>query len=211
MPTEAAAKALSNLRDGSMFNWTVIPVLILVLYIYAVEVERRNWNVLFAGLAFWGMDWFNEIWNGLVFHFTQRAPVWAAPGDTAFLILIGLNIEICMMFAFMGIVAAKMLPRDPKMTILGVPNRWFLAVTMSVLCVVVEFFLNAVDALTWDWPWWSMRSPLPIIVFGYLHFYVVAFWVHDMASVRAKAQTVGGIFAFDAACLIIFGPWLGWI
>ena len=57
----------------------------LVVYIYAVEVERKNWNLFFAGLAFWGMDWFNEIWNGLVFHFNGYAPVWGAPGKTAYL------------------------------------------------------------------------------------------------------------------------------
>ena len=61
----------------------------LVVYIYAVEVERKNWNLFFAGLAFWGMDWFNEIWNGLVFHFNGYAPVWGAPGKNAYLILIG--------------------------------------------------------------------------------------------------------------------------
>jgi hypothetical protein len=211
MPSEFSLQALANLRDGSHFNWTVIPVLVLVFYIYAVEVERRNWNVFFAGLAFWGMDWFNEIWNALVFHFTQFAPMWAAPADSAYLILIGLNIEISMMFAFMGIMAAKLLPTDRKQAILGVPNRLFIAVSLSIGCVIVEIFLNAVDALTWDYAWWSARSPVPIVVFGYLTFFVVAFWVHDMPSIRSKARTVGAIYAFDAACLIAFGPILGWL
>ncbi len=203
--------AMANLRDGSLFNWTVIPTLVLVMYIYATEVERRNWNVLFAGLAFWGMDWFNEIWNGLVLHFTGYAPCWAAPGDTAYLILVGLNIEICMMFAFMGIMGAKMLPRDKHLKILGVPNRLFLAVNLSIGCVIIELFLNAVDALTWDWWWWSAKMPIPIFLFGYLHFYLIAYWVHDMDDVRRQARTVGAIFAFDAVCLILFGPVLGWI
>ena len=78
MPTDFASRALANLRDASHFQWYVIPILVLVLYLYAVEVERRNCNALFAGLAFWGMDWFNEICNGLVFHFTQYAPMWAS-------------------------------------------------------------------------------------------------------------------------------------
>jgi hypothetical protein len=211
VPTEFAREALANLRDGSLFNWTLIPTLVLVIYIYSVEVERRNWNVFFAGLALWGMDWFNEIWNALVFYFTQYAPVWAAPGDTAFLILIGLNVEISMMFAFLGIAAAKMLPRNRDTRILGVPNRWFLALTLSIFCVIVEIFLNAVDALTWDYWWWSARFPFLIVVFGYLTFFVVAFWVHDMKTVRAKASAVASIYAFDALCLILFGPVLGWI
>lgn len=211
MPSEFSQQALASLRDTSHFNWTVVPLLVLVFYVYSVEVERRNWNVVFAGLALWGMDWFNEIANSLVFHFTGYAPLWAAPADSAFLILIGLNIEICLMFAVMGIMAAKMLPPDPDTRILGFPNRWFLAVTFSILAVVVELFLNAVDALTWDYAWWSARFPLLIVIFGYLTFFVVAFWVHDMKTIRAKAQTVGTIFAFDAACLVLFGPVLGWI
>ncbi len=211
MPTEFAQQALENLRDGSLFNWTVVPIFVLVLYVYTVEVERRNWNVFFAGLALWGMDWFNEIWNSLVFHFSQFAPVWAAPADTAYLILIGLNIEISLMFAFLGIVAAKMLPADRKLRILRIPNRWFLAVVLSIFCVIVELFLNAVDALTWDYWWWSARYPFLIVIFGYLHFFVVAFWVYDMKSIRSKLWTVGSIYAFDAACLIVFGAILGWL
>jgi hypothetical protein len=211
MPSEFAAQALENLRDGSHFNWTVIPIVVLVIYVYSVEVERRNWNVFFAGLALWGVDWFNEIWNGLVFHFTQYSPMWAAPGDTAFLILIGLNIEICMMFAVLGVAAAKMLPADKHMKILRIPNRLFVAVSLSATAVIIELFLNAVDALTWDYWWWSARSPLPILVFGYLHFFVIAFWVHDMKEVRTKVVAVTSIFTFDAACLIVFGGILGWI
>jgi uncharacterized membrane protein len=211
MPTESARQALSILRDGSQFQWYVIPLLAVVLYLYAVEVERRNWNLVFAGLALWGVDWFNEIWNGLVFHFTQYAPVWGAPGKTAYLILIGLNIEICFMFAVAGIVVAKLLPRDRSLRILGLPNRFFIAVAASVFCVVVELFLNAVNALTWDYSWWNARAPWLIIVFGYLHFFVVAFWVHDMVSVSRKARTVGAIFAVDAVALVLFVGVLGWI
>jgi len=89
VPTDASIDALQILRDGSQFQWYVIPLFALVVYVYAAEVEKRNWSLVFAGLAFWGMDWFNEIWNGLVFHFTQYAPVWGAPGKTAYLVLFG--------------------------------------------------------------------------------------------------------------------------
>lgn len=211
MPTEASVRALKILRDGNQFQWYVIPLLALVLYLYAVEIERKNWNLVFAGLALWGMDWFNEIWNGLVFHFTQYAPVWGAPARTAYLILIGLNIEICFMFAVAGLIVAKVLPADKTRPILGIPNRLFIAVTASVFCVIVELFLNAVGALTWDYRWWNARAPWLIIVFGYLHFFVVSFWVHDMHSIRKKAATVGTIFAVDAVSLILFVGILGWI
>ncbi len=209
--TDAAVQALEILRDGSQFKWYVIPLFAFVVYVYAVEVERRNWNLVFAGLAFWGMDWFNEIWNSLVLHFSGYAPVWGAPGKTAYLILVGLNIEICFMFAVAGVVFGKMLPPDPKLKILGIPNRIFLGVANSVFCVIVELWLNSVGALTWDWPWWNARAPILIVLFGYLHFFLVSYWVHDMKTVRAKVITVGAIFGFDIVCVLVFGVALGWI
>lgn len=44
--TESALAALEHLRDSSRIQWYVIPLLLLVLYVYAVEVERRNVRVL---------------------------------------------------------------------------------------------------------------------------------------------------------------------
>ncbi len=211
MESEAAARALSILRDGSQFSWYVIPLFALVVYVYAVEIERRNWSLVFAGLAYWGMDWFNEIWNALVFHFTGYAPVWGAPGDTAFLILIGLNIEICFMFAVAGVTFGKMLPPDPRQKILGIPNRLVIAVGGAAFCVFVEVLLNAIGALTWDYAWWSASAPWLIFLFGYLHFFLVSFWVHDMPTLRAKTTTVGVIYAVDLAAILVFGVILGWI
>jgi hypothetical protein len=211
MPTESALQAQEILRDGSLFQWYVIPLFALVVYVYAVEIERRNWDLFFAGLAFWGMDWFNELWNSLVFHFTNHAPVWGAPGETAYLILIGLNIEITFMFAIAGIAFGKMLPSDKGMRILGLPNRLLFAIVGSVFCVFVEILLNSVGALTWDYPWWSMGAPWLIFLIGYLPFFLVSFWVHDMVSIRSKIITVGVIFAVDVVAILIFGLILGWI
>ena len=211
MPTQAAMEAARILRDGSLFQWYVITLFALVVYVYSVEIERRNWNLVFAGLAFWGMDWFNEIWNSLVFHFTNYAPVWGAPGKTAYLILIGLNIEITFMFAIAGIAFGKMLPPDKGLRILGIPNRLFLAVVNAAFCVLVEIWLNSVGALTWDYSWWSARSPIPIFLFGYLTFFLVSYWVHDMKSVRSKVAAVAVIFGVDIVAAVLFGGILGWI
>ena len=211
MPTEAALEALKILRDGSLFQWYVITLFAFVVYVYAVEVERSKWDMVFAGLAFWGMDWFNEIWNGLVFHFTQYAPVWATPGKTAYLILIGLNIEISFMFAIAGIGFAKLLPKDKRKKILGVPNRLFFAISGSIFCVFVEIILNSIGALAWDYPWWSTSAPWLIFLFGYLHFFLVSFWVFDMETLKRKVLTVATIYAVDIVCLIIFMGILKWI
>lgn len=209
--TEFAQEALAILRDGSQFQWYVIPLLAIVVYIYVNEVEKRNWNVVFAGLAFWGMDWINEIVNSVFFHLNGRAPFWGAPGDTAYLILIGLNIEIMFMFAFAGIAWSKMLLPQKSTKILGIPNRWFVAITGSVFCVFIEVLLNSVDALTWDWSWWDANTPWLIFLFGYLTFFVVAFWVHDMETVKKKAITTGAIWTIALALVLVFGVGFGWI
>ena len=211
MPAETAQRALAILRDGSQFQWYVITLFALVAYVYAVEVERRNWSLVFAGLALWGTDWFNEIWNALVFHFTNYAPVWGAPASTAYLPLIGLNIEICFMFAVAGIAFTKMLPKDKSAKVLGIPNRLFFAVVDAAFCVFVEVLLNGVGALTWEYSWWNARAPWLIFLVGYLPFFLVAFWVFDMKHVRNKAVFVGSLLGLDAVCLIIFGAVLKWI
>jgi hypothetical protein len=199
------------LRNPATFQWYVITLFALCVYVYAVEIERRNWSLIFAGLAFWGMDWFNEIWNGLVFHFTNYAPVWGAPGQTAYLILIGLNIEICFMFAIAGITFSKMLPPDKSLKVLGLPNRLVFAILGSIFCVIVELLLNAAGALIWDYSWWNVGAPWLIFLIGYLPFFLVSFWVFDMPTVRQKAITVGSILGFDLFCLILFAGVLHWI
>ena len=211
MPTEFAQQALAILRDPGLFQWYVIPLLAIVMFIYSSEMHRGSWNAVFAGLAFWGADWINEIINSIFFHLNGYAPLWAAPGGTAYLILIGLNIEIMFMFAIAGIAWAKVLPADRTTKILGVPNRWFIALTGSAFCVLVEILLNRIDALTWDWPWWSATAPWLIFVFGYLWFFLIAFWVHDLNDSRRQARAVG--FLWGAACLLvlIFGAGLGWL
>jgi hypothetical protein len=209
--TESASQALAILRDGSQFQWYVVVLLAFAFYVYTVEVEKRNWSLVLAGLAFWGMDWFNEIWNGLVMHFTGYAPVWGAPGKTAYLILVGLNIEIMFMFAVSGIIWTKMLLPDRKTKILGLPNRWVVAIAGSAFCVFVEYLLNGVGALTWDYPWWNRGAPWLIFLFGYLTFFVAAFWVYDMKTLKAKLIAVGTIWAVVIASLILFIPILHWI
>ncbi len=211
MPTESALAALKHLRDGSTFQWYVIPLFAFVVYVYAVEIEKKNWSLMFAGLAFWGLDWFNEIWNALVFHFTQYAPVWGAPGKSAYTILIGLNIEISFMFAIAGITFAKMLPRDREGKVLGIPNRLLFAIIGSIFCVFVEVLLNSIGALTWEYSWWNARAPWLIFLIGYFYFFIVSFWIYDMKGLNKKAMVVGMIYLIDVTSLFVFGAILKWI
>ncbi len=209
--TESAVRALSQLRDGSNFQWYVISLLSFAFYVYTVEAEKKNWNLILAGLAFWGADWLNEIINGLVLHFTGYAPIWGEPGPTAFLILVGLNIETMFMFAVAGIIWTKMLHPDKSFKYLGIPNRWAVGIFGSAFCVFVEYLLNSANALTWDWPWWNRGMPLLIFLFGYLWFFVFAFWVYDMPAMKSKLQTVGAIWSVNILGLVVFAGILKWI
>ncbi len=199
------------LRAPRHLDWAVITLLALVVYVYAAEVERRDWSAILAGLAFWLMDWFNEIVNALFLHFNGRGALWTTTGRTSFLILIGLTIEISLFFAINGIVFVKLLPADRSVRILGLPNRWAIAIALSVVSVIVELLLHADGVFHWYYWWWNVATFPVIVVFGYLTFYVVAFTVYDMPTRKRQLRTVGALATIDALGLIVFGVILGWI
>jgi hypothetical protein len=199
------------LRAPGQFDWSTVTLLALVVYVYAVEVEKANWSVVLAGLAFWLMDWANEIVNALVLHFNGHAALWTVTGHSSFVILIGLTVEISLFFAINGIVFAKLLPADRSARIFGVPNRWFMAIGLSLVSVGVELLLHADGVFHWYYWWWNVASFPVIVVFGYLTFYVVSFTVHDMPRRMRQLQLVGGLAALDLIAGLLFGPLLGWI
>ena len=199
------------LRDGSQFKWYVITLLALVLYVYAVEVERRRWDVILAGLAFWLADWVNEIANSLVLHFTDRAAIWTVTGDTAYLVLIGLTVEISLMFAIAGVIYVKSLPPDPAKRILGMPNRLAVGLALSIFSVFVEVLIRDAGFFHWEYWWWNFPFVIPIVLFGYLWFFLVAAYVYDMKDLRRQLRFVGTMAASVAAALVVFGPVLEWL
>ena len=115
------------------------------------------------------------------------------------------------MFAVSGIIWSKMLLPDKKMRILGIPNRAFIAVAGAIFCVIIEMLLNAAGALTWDYPWWSRQAPWLIFLIGYLTFFIMAFWVYDMKTMKSKLLTVGIIWGVVLVSLVVFIPVLNWI
>ena len=209
--TDFTVEAQDMLRDADQFKWYVVTLLVLVLYVYAVEAERRRWDILLAGLAFWLADWINEIANALVLHFTDRAAVWTVTGDTAYLILIGLTIEISLMFAVSGVVYVKTLPLDPRAKMLGLPNRLAIGLVLSCFAVLVEVLLNEAGVFHWEYWWWNVPFVLPIILIGYLWFFLIAAYVYDLPDDRARLRVVGAMAALVATSLILFGPILDWI
>ncbi len=203
--TPHAQDALNSLRDASQFNWAVVPVFVIVLWLYANEIEKRRWGVVFGGLALLAADTFNELWNSAFFHLTGRAPVWGAPGHSSYQILIGWNIEIVLMFATLGLAAAKLLPEDKTMRILGIPNRVFFVALNAALAVGVEIVLNRLGVLTWDWPLWSARFPFLVFLIGYVPFFAACFWVHDLPTLRARVWAVSAMFGVN----LVFATGLG--
>ena len=166
-----------------------------MLYVYAIEVERRRWDIVLAGLAFWLVDWVNEIVNALILHFSDKAPLWAVTGDTSYLILIGLTIEISFMFAISGIVYVKTLPRDPRCGSSACRTGSSSGSLFSCLAVFVELLLHAAGVFHWEYWWWNVPFVPLIVLFGYLWFFLVAAYVYDMATPRRQARFVAAMAA----------------
>jgi hypothetical protein len=212
--SDYSKSALEILRNPQVtLKWYVVPLLLLVMYIYYKELSEKHYSVVMGAAALWGMDLFNEIWNSIVFHAGGLAPVWGTPwpaGDTALLLLIGYNIEISFMFAVMGIVVCLALPKDTKKKFFGVNNRVFYVVVFTSLACLVECFLNWSGVLTWEYAWWSHSCPWLLWLIGYLPFFTMAVIVHDQKLMKSKWITLGIIFGVDIVLLVIFGI-IGWL
>lgn len=202
--------ALRQLRDPHQFRWYAVALLAFVVYAYATEVERRRWEIVAAGVAVWLADWFNEIVNALVLHVSDRAALWTATGPTAYQLLVGLNVEITFMFAVAGIVYGKLLPTRRSVRLFGLPNRFAVALGLSLVSVAVELFLHATGTFHWEYWWWNTASFPVIVVFGYLWFYLFAARVHD-APPRHRIMLLGSLGAIDLAMGLVFGVGLGWL
>ena len=214
--TEASVRALSGLWDLTMLKWYVIPLLAIVFYIYAREIKeaRRsgNWDAVLAGLTLFGMDFFNETWNGWVFALTGRSAVWTTPGDTALRTMVGWNIEIMFMFAISGIIYYHTISDDPKEKILGLPNRWFWAVGYAAFCVFVEVLLNIGGHLVWEYPFWNrtFAGIWLIFLFGYFSFYAAIILVLGIKKRSRQILTVALIYAVPILMNIFGRGIMGW-
>ena len=214
--TQATIQALQGLRDVSMIKWYVIPLLAIVFYIYTREMKEArtsgNWNAIFAGLTIFGVDFFNETWNGWVMHLTQRSAVWTTPGDTALRTMVGWNIEIMFMFSILGIIFYHTLT-GKNIKILGIPEQWFWAIGYSAFCVFVECLLNVGGHLVWEYEYWrlSFKGVWLIFLFGYFHFFFFANIVIGLSTIKKKIIAVGIIYAVPIIMNIIALGFLGWM
>jgi hypothetical protein len=203
---EVTTQALNILRKADHFHWFVITLLAFVVYVYATEISKKNWKGIAAGLALYTVHWFYEIMNALIQHFTGHA-LWTVPTGTAFLLLVGVGIELSFMFSVAGLVLSKLLPDDPKKRILGVNNRLVFAVGNAAFFAAVEILLVKTPAFAWVYPWWG---PLPVFLTVYIPFFLAAFVCYDWPP-RRQVIFIGSFAALDVLMLIVFAGFLKWI
>jgi hypothetical protein len=203
---EVTDAALSILRSGENFQWYVITLLALVIYVYLNEIAKKNWRGVAAGLSLYMVHWAFEIGNALIQHFSGHA-LWTVPTGTSFLLLVGVGIELSFMFAIAGLVLSKLLPDDPKLKIAGVNNRLLFAVGNAALFSFIEIFLARTPAFAWVYPWWGS---FPVFLTVYIPFFVVAFYCYDWAP-RVQKAVIGSLFVVNVTAMVLFAGVLRWI
>lgn len=203
---ELTEQAMNILRDGTNFQWYVIPILAFVVYVYASAVEQKKYKQVAAGLALYMTHWFFEIINALIQKFSGHA-LWTVPEGTSYLLLVGVGIELSLMFAAAGLIMSKLLPENRNLKIFGMPNRIFFAVMNAALFSVIEIFLATTPAFHWVYPWWGS---IPVFVTVYVPFFLSAFYCYDMEPKHQK-RYIGGIAAVNVVLMVVFGGILGWI
>jgi hypothetical protein len=105
----------------------------------------------------------------------------------------------------------KTLPADPRAKLLGMPNRLAIGLGYSLVATGVEVLLHATGYFHWEYWFWNVSFVLPIVIFGYLWFFLIAAHVYDMGDIRRQARFVAAMAAAVAAALIVLGPILEWI
>lgn len=207
--TPATIQALDGLRDLSMIKWYIVPLLLIVIYIYNLEINKArlsgNWNAVFAGLTVFGLDFFNETWNGWVLWFSGRSAVWTTPGDTALRVTVGWNIEIIFMFLILGIAFYYMISPKQDKKILGLDEKWFMAIVCTILCVFVECVLNKAGLLVWEYALWSrsFAGIWLVLIIGYFPFFAGAIFVMTRKTMKQKLITLGVIYSVPILMNII--------
>lgn len=202
---EATGQALSILRSGDQFQWFAIPLLVMVLYIYGNEYERGNYKAIAAGLGLYMVHWFVEIGNAVIQHVSGHA-LWTVPTGTAFSIMVGVGIEISIMFSIAGIVTTKLLPKDPAAKMLGINSRVFVAVSTAAAAGIIEIFLVKTPTFVWIYPFWGAFAVFALV---YVPFFAAAVWCYD-APLKKSFTFIGILGAINLAGLVVFGT-LGWI
>ncbi|MFX0101904.1 MAG: hypothetical protein ACFFCS_20230 [Candidatus Hodarchaeota archaeon] len=201
---EATNDALAILRDGTNFQWYVIFMLVAVLFIYFSEVNKKNFRGIAAGLLVYMIHWLAEIINALIQAASGHA-LWTVPKGTSFLILIGVGIELSLMFSIAGLAMSRLLSDDPKKKILKLPAPLFIGLFNAALASGIEIFLVMTPAFVWIYEWWNA---LTVFVFVYIPFFVVGAYGYYWKPKKQK-YVILVLLIIIITMLVIFGGIMG--
>ena len=174
-----------RVRSTENFNWTFIFILAVVFYVYWSEIHKKNFKVVQAGLALYGVHWLYEIANAIIGK-ASGYPLWSVSNEsTTFILLIGVSWELSMMFSIAGIISYKMLPKDTnkryfaKGKFKGVDCKLVGALAMALLFALFESFLAATSnhSFIWVYQWWGV---IPVFFTTYIPFFLAANYVPSM-------------------------------
>ena len=70
-----------EVRSTANFNWTFIFILAVVFYVYWSEINKKNYEAVYAGLALYGVHWLYEIGNAVIGHVTGY-PLWSVSNES---------------------------------------------------------------------------------------------------------------------------------
>lgn len=189
-------------RSTDNFNWSTIFMLAIVVFIYWDVVYKKEYKMLIAGISLYSVHWLCEICNALIAKIFGY-PLWAVTNDsTSYILLIGVSVELSFMFAIAGMVAWRMLQSIKKEKVLGLPAKWFVVISMSILFSLIEIFLHSTGKFIWVYPWWGA---LLVCVTVYVPFFIAAIFVPD-ASPKFQKIFIPSIIGLNIVLLAILVP-----
>ena len=198
-------------RSTENFNWTFIFILAVVFYVYWTEIQKKEFKVVSAGLALYGVHWLYEICNAIIARIFGY-PLWSVSNDsTTFILLIGVCWELSMMFSLAGIISYKMLPDDKNKryftangTKKGISCKLVGAIEMALLFALFESFLAGTsnNSFIWVYKWWGV---IPVFITTYVPFFLASNYVPDMEPKKRKAFLITE-WALVAILLIVLIP-----
>jgi hypothetical protein len=191
-----------TVRSTSNFNWSTIFFLAVVVFIYWDLIYKKEWKMVIAGISLYATHWLCEITNALIAKI-WKYPLWAVTNDsTSYILLIGVSVELSLMFAIAGMVAWRMLPADRTKKILGLPCKWFVVISMSILFSVIEIFLHSTGKFIWVYPWWGA---ILVCITVYVPFFIAAVFVPD-ASPKFQKIFLSSIIGLNIVLLAVLVP-----
>ena len=199
-----------RVRSTENFNWTFIFILAVVFYVYWSEIHKKNYPVIQAGLALYGVHWLYEIANAIIGKISG-APLWAVSNQSStFILLVGVSWELSMMFSLAGIISFKMMPEDrnkryfAKGKFKGISCKLMVALEMALLFALFESFLAGTSngSFIWVYKWWGV---IPVFFTTYIPFFLASNYIPDMKP-KVRNIVLISIWGLVAVLLAVLIP-----